>query len=445
MATKTIVSGENGTPVGKPGTKLFTRTRSTYTLDENGKIDPNSVKQEILYSQVPGDPPVIAATRNGTTGDFTLNKNEFTGKFYFGADAQKSLKEGALKTTTNQQIETSAKKEGLTPEQQKSLTNNRNVASAGVGTTSSALDTFKEELDRGFNKTTREKYQDVKYPLNLKLENQDCIKFSIAEYKAPGVKPGSSDAGSRIVTLSNSKPKLGTGKDRKIIATITLPIPAGINDRNPADWSSNELGELQRAFTNISISAITGGGSAAASATGSEGSNASRDLKSVEAGIVSKFAELATGATNILSRQYGAAVNPNMELLFNGPSLRSFTFNFRFTPRESKEAEAVRKIIRQFKQAMSVKRSKSSLLLRAPHTFAISYLSNNKDHPYLNRFKECALTECAVNYTPDGTYMTYGDSSMTAYELSLTFQELEPIFDDEYFEIDENKDTSIGF
>jgi hypothetical protein len=37
------------------------------------------------------------------------------------------------------------------------------------------------------------------------------------------------------------------------------------------------------------------------------------------------------------------------------------------------------------------------------------------------------------------------DSSMTAYELSLTFQELEPIFDDDYFEIDKNQDTSIGF
>jgi hypothetical protein len=314
-------------------------------------------------------------------------------------------------------------------------------------TTPDALNTFQEALKQPFNKNTRkaEEYQDVKYPLNLKLENQDCIKFSIAEYKAPGVKPGSSDAGSRIVTLSNSKPELGKGKDRKILATITLPIPAGINDRNPADWGGNELGELQRAFTNISIGAITGGGSEGAGTAGNEANRALSDSGALEAGIVSKFAELATGATNILSRQYGAVVNPNLELLFNGPSLRSFTFNFRFTPRETKEAQAVRKIIRQFKQAMSVKRSASSLLLRAPHTFAISYLSNNKDHPYLNRFKECALTDCSVSYTPDGTYMTYTDSSMTAYELSLTFQELEPIFDDDYFEIDENKDTSIGF
>ena len=98
---------------------------------------------------------------------------------------------------------------------------------------------------------------------------------------------------------------------------------------------------------------------------------------------------------------------------------------------------------------MSVKRSKTSLLLNAPHTFAIQYMTVGKkgeaiQHPYLNKFKECALTSCSVDYTPENTYMTYdGDEkSMTAYRLALSFQELEPIFDDEY---PEDKDASIGF
>jgi hypothetical protein len=146
-------------------------------------------------------------------------------------------------------------------------------------------------------------------------------------------------------------------------------------------------------------------------------------------------------------------LNPNLELLFNGPQLRDFSFSFKMTPRSKKEAQMVRSIIRTFKQAMSVKRSQSVLLLKAPHTFRISYKTSNKDHPYLNRFKECALTNCSVNYTPDGSYMSYDDSSpdgrsMTAYELSLSFSELEPIFDDDY---DDGKDavkgqfTNIGY
>jgi hypothetical protein len=97
---------------------------------------------------------------------------------------------------------------------------------------------------------------------------------------------------------------------------------------------------------------------------------------------------------------------------------------------------------------MSVKRSKTSLLLKSPHTFAIQYMTaGQKSHPYLNSFKECALTSCSVDYTPDNTYMTYGgtEKSMTSYRLSLSFQELEPLFDDEYDQIDKNKDTFIGF
>jgi hypothetical protein len=154
---------------------------------------------------------------------------------------------------------------------------------------------------------------------------------------------------------------------------------------------------------------------------------------------------VATQGGNIQGRAYGSVNNNNLEVLFGGPGLRSFSFQFSFYPREPKEAIEVRKIIRTFKQSMSVKRSANSLLLKAPHTFAISYLTaGQKAHPYLNRFKECALTSCNIDYTPDGTYMTYGgdEKSMTAYRMTLSFSELEPIFDDEYGESDYD---NIGF
>jgi hypothetical protein len=381
------------------------------------------------------------------------------GKFVPGAGASGTEVQAfaqqpqAVKAVKDKATETVAKakvKEGKNPQESQTEANkllSPNAATApGSADGQTSLTKFQTELESGggFKKNTRENYQDVKYPLNLKLENQDCIKFSILKYIPPGVKPGASNAQSRIVKLQDgSKP----GINGKPIATITLPIPAGINDRNPADWSSSSLDDITRAFSNISMQTILNGGQGLTGSFGRETSNAAPggDTSFLGTLVAATATEQATGASNILSRQFGAVVNPNMELLFNGPSLRSFTFNFRFTPRETNEAKAVRKIIRQFKQAMSVKRSASSLILRAPHTFAIAYLSNNKDHPYLNRFKECALTDCAVSYTPDGTYMTYTDSSMTAYELSLTFQELEPIFDDEYYDIDKNNDTSIGF
>ena len=54
------------------------------------------------------------------------------------------------------------------------------------------------------------------------------------------------------------------------------------------------------------------------------------------------------------------------------------------------------------------------------------------DHPFLNKFKECALNSFGVNYTPQGQYSTYEDGVMTSYQMSMGFQELTPVYNDDY-------------
>ena len=131
-------------------------------------------------------------------------------------------------------------------------------------------------------------------------------------------------------------------------------------------------------------------------------------------------------------------MNPNMELLFNSPSLRTFNFSFILAPRDKNEAMTIIKIIRFFKQGMSPIRSKSRLFLRSPHTFRLAYKhkaatkDKQKDHPFLNKFKECAMNGFGVNYTPNGNYSTYEDGVMTAYQVTMGFQELTPIYNDDY-------------
>ena len=50
--------------------------------------------------------------------------------------------------------------------------------------------------------------------------------------------------------------------------------------------------------------------------------------------------------------------------------------------------------------------------------------------------KVAALASVGVNYVPDGTYMTLPNASMTAYEITLNFQELDPILDTDYLDVD---------
>jgi hypothetical protein len=276
------------------------------------------------------------------------------------------------------------------------------------------------------------------------LKYQDCIKFSALQYVAPGLTP----KGVSRVIPGNLKANQEFG-NRKILGTVTLPIPGGINDGNSVSWQDDSIDALSKAFADIAKGGITAGGPGMVDATGNQlnGAAPGGNTNAAKSVILSKFIEGATNTSNIQQRLTGNLGNPNLELLFTGPSLRSFTFTFRLSPRSKYEAIEVRKIIRFFKQTMSVKRSESTLLLGSPHTFAIAYLTSNKEHPYLNKFKECALQSCNVSYTPDGNYMSFNgpEPSMTSYELSLTFKELEAIFDDDYTNLDSNNDTFIGY
>ena len=295
---------------------------------------------------------------------------------------------------------------------------------------------------------TRTSYSnDMRYPENLSLV-QDVIKFSILEYSPSLAKGNRNESGlgskkSRVVTLEGNNPII---KGSKRIGVITLPIPAGISDSNTAGWQQGDANALQMAGIEAVDTLFSGGTVEQSVESGTKGLKPAIDSGDASNSVRGLFLNLATQNSGAMQRTQGAVFNNNTELLFSGPGLRSFSFQFSFYPREPKEAKRVRQIIRAFKQAMSVKRSATSILLKAPHTFAIQYLTSKDGkavaHPYLNRFKECALTSCNVDYTPDGTYMTYdGDEkSMTAYRLSLSFQELEPIFDDEY-----GSEDNIGF
>ena len=315
-----------------------------------------------------------------------------------------------------------------------------------------------EAENKDYKEGTRTKYDDdMRYPLTLSLV-QDVIKFSILKY-SPSLAKENQNQGtgqfgsvkSRVVTLKGGNPII-VGSER--IGVITLPIPSGISDSNPVGWDKDDINMLQSELAKTALGFFNEGVAGAEKSMNTSGNNAQGAIASGEASDAVKqfFLNASLGNSSAGKRAFGAVFNNNAELLFSGPSLRQFSFTFLFYPRSEPEAIMVKKIIRAFKQSMSVKRSKTSLLLKAPHTFAIQYMTVGKkgeaiQHPYLNRFKECALTSCSVDYTPENTYMTYdGDEkSMTAYRLALSLSELETIFDDEYDQIDKNDDTSIGF
>ena len=83
-----------------------------------------------------------------------------------------------------------------------------------------------------------------------------------------------------------------------------------------------------------------------------------------KAAVSAYFAGQAVGANNLASRSTGQVINPNLELLFTGPNLRSFNFNFTLTPRDPEEARIVRRMVRAMKRNMTPQRSPEALFLK---------------------------------------------------------------------------------
>ena len=299
-------------------------------------------------------------------------------------------------------------------------------------------------LDVGTAKA-RTDYGTYYYPEEIVDNKQDRIIFTMRLSQGSVINP---NLGEQTVKRKNTK---GT-----IQGSVTLPIQPSITDSNSVDWQGSSMNALYAFAAGQSVNFMRDNKDkdfgAKISAIMGQAAAAFKTNKDYTDALQLYLAQEAVGIQGLVARATGAIVNPNMELLFNAPSLRPFTFTFRLSPRSSTEATQVRNIIRFFKQGMSVKTTDTSIFLKAPNVFDIRYESYDKegkvikDHPSLNRIKTCALTACDVNYTPDGTYMTFNDEkrTMTSYEISLRFTELDPVYDSDYDEKDAEKINGLG-
>jgi len=319
--------------------------------------------------------------------------------------------------------------------------------------------------------------KDLKYPETY--DGNDFTVLQMIRYvpsKNLGLGSIASDADSGM--LQNSElglPRIDErSQNESVLTTITLPIPANLIDANPVNWTDEGLNPLQ-AYGATAIGGILNSGNII-NGVGAEAGRAANTLRNNSGAaktILNNEIIKQILGVNTLTRTTGAIVNPNTELLFKGPSLRSFTFSFKMTPRNQKEAASIKKIVRTLKQGASVKRGIRGIFLSSPNVFRVKFYYSkpvlDKDtgevrgqkgeypHPYLPVLKVCALQNISVNYMPDGSYMTYGDGSMVAYDMTLTFAEISPIFDDDYDELDKevggknsdgnplSQDTIIGY
>ena len=352
--------------------------------------------------------------------------------------------------------------------------NNVNIATAAQKEDSPAYAAYKESRGK---KAFAEFYT---YPLDID-PLQDHMKISKYKYKRPSVQ-GSRPARSEDVLepLSNYEKRRkakGYKPPRKVVATVNkpgdsmlgselegtviLPMPKVV-DTNGAEWGESELNILGLAAASLAGKFIGGGDKndpdvkAAKKLAKQLKAKPDRtsdfgDLKNaIVAATAAEASVRATGQTitqdELLARAQGRVLNPNAELLFQGPVLRDFNFDFLMIARSRQEGREIRNIIRWFKLGMAPQFNNSTFL-NTPDIFTLEYKRGQGSMDQLNtvnRFSPggLALRTIAVDYAPNGYWSAYQDSQPVALKMSLNFAELRPIYKGDHERLPEG---SVGY
>jgi hypothetical protein len=150
------------------------------------------------------------------------------------------------------------------------------------------------------------------------------------------------------------------------------------------------------------------------------------NLAQVPASLATQFAgEGSTDLGNVIGATTAMAPNPFREQIFQSVDTRTFTFDYKFLPKDAKETEAARNIIKEFKYHMHPELSANGLFYIYPSEFNIVYYYANKENLYFNRISTCVLTDLQVDYGNSQNFGTFSSGAPTEINLKLTFRELE--------------------
>ena len=331
----------------------------------------------------------------------------------------------------------------------------------GVATTTTKTGGYAPTASKGQS-------QILSYPFGFDV-NQDHLKITKYEYRRPDI--NMSKSGNVAMNIYTGEGR-GTGdkglnKDKitarttgdsvlgELLGSIFLPMPK-VADVNGVEWGNSELTISGLAGLGAAEKLIAGTGGSGKDSTDIQkdkdaleslresldgqggrnvaGSSNTEFLRALKVKTLSGLAGGLTGsnldADTYLARTSGRVLNPNAEVLFQGPVIRDFSFSFVMIARSQREGVEIRKIIRFLKLGMAPK-FRSTTFLKNPDVFMLEYKSGDSVLNTVNRFNPggLALKTMSVDYAPNGYWSAYKDSQPVALKMDLSFTELRPVYE----------------
>ena len=384
---------------------------------------------------------------------YNVNKHKGEKENYEKTIKKASIEELDKKDSDNKKKEANESKQNL--EQPASIAERRRQAQTGT----------LGSQESGFGATGFENQSQLyAYPFDIDLD-QDHLKITRYEYlrssinaSKPPTLEGINEKGeaAQFQDVTGVREVDGGTVLGALKGSVILPMPK-VTDVNAADWGKSELNAQGLAAAGLASKLIAQPGETPDERErrlqafqelkdqrgGEEGGSVRRKTTgAIYNQIVAKTAGLLLGtdlnADTVLARQGGTVLNPNAEMLFQGPALRDFTFKYRMIARNRDEGQMIRNIIRFLKLGMAPK-FRSSTYLKSPDVFSLEYrrggtfMARSSDAGILdtvNRFSPggLALTSINTDYAPNSYWSAYSDSQPVEITMDLNFVELRPIY-----------------
>jgi hypothetical protein len=185
--------------------------------------------------------------------------------------------------------------------------------------------------------------------------------------------------------------------------TMNFSYGAGYNDVSLTNLIGKSIGTIAKAVSTVIPESKTSVGKAIGGLT---------DLASPD-------------AARLILKEGGLAINPKLQLLFEGIGFRSYQMAFTFTPYSQQESEQVTKIINTFKQyaaPRTVKGTIGGMFFIPPAVFEPKFYFNGVENKKINAVTESVITNIDVNYGPNG-WATFNDGGPVQTTLTLQFKE----------------------
>lgn len=282
----------------------------------------------------------------------------------------------------------------------------------------------------------------VRYPYELSL-NKDThyVKFEFLRFKEGGVLTNTS-GGASLSEYSGENYETKFQADTLPVIMMYMPDDQGT--QISAQWGG-------KSFTLAGLKAAQSG------ASGVEGTNEGGFLQGIMATAGSlydgakdyfksegfKAATKAGLSTAILNKipsvggnitqsdllQGGTSqiLNPNVEMFYDGPQLRTLGMVFRMSARSSAEAQQIEEIVKAFRMAAAPGFQGNNRFIKIPSYVKMRYMVGGKDNEFLPKHKLMTILSVDVRYD-NGQYAAFSDDRPLYTEISINMQESKIIF-----------------